>query len=81
LVEAEIIDALLAVAAHRGVPLRSLGEVLVGMPKEAQSRWATWRERQGAHERVPEDFAAVLDALDERTRAWFSRATETTGAG
>lgn len=76
LVEFEIIDALRAVAEYRGVPLRPLGEVLEGMPKEAQARWATWRERQGAQERVPEDFATVLDALDERTQAWLLKATE-----
>ena len=76
LVESEIIDALRAVAEHRGVPLRPLGEVLEGMPQEAQARWATWRERQGAQDRVPEDFATVLDTLDERTQAWFLKATE-----
>jgi hypothetical protein len=76
LVESEIIEALRAVAGHRGVLLRPLGEVLDGMPNEAQARWATWRERQGAQERVPEDFATVLDALDERTQAWLLRARE-----
>lgn len=76
LVESEIIEALRAVAKCRGVPLRPLGEVLEGMPKEAQARWATWRERQGAQERVPEDFATVLDALDERTQAGFLKALE-----
>jgi hypothetical protein len=76
LIESEIIEALRAVAEHRKVPLRPLGEVLEGMPQEAQARWATWRDRQGAQDRVPEDFATVLDALDERTRAWFSKATE-----
>ena len=76
LLEAEVIEALRAVASHRGVPLQPLGEVLAGMPKEAQARWATWRERQGAQERVPEDFAAVLDALEERTRAWISEAAQ-----
>lgn len=76
LVESEIIDALRAVAEHRGVPLQRLGEVLEGMPQEAQARWATWRERQGAQDRVPEDFGTVLDALDERTQAWFLKATE-----
>ncbi len=78
--EAEVIEALRAVASHRGVSLRPLGGVLAGMPKEAQARWATWRERQGAQERVPEDFAAVLDALDERTRAWISEAAKAGGA-
>ncbi len=76
LVESEIIEALRAVAKYRGVPLQPLGEVLDGMAKEAQARWATWRERQGAQERVPEDLATVLDALDERTKAWFLRARE-----
>jgi hypothetical protein len=76
LVESEIIEALRAVAKYRGVPLQPLGEVLDGMPKEAQARWATWRERQGAQDRVPEDFATVLDDLNERTRAWFAKATD-----
>lgn len=76
LADDEIIEALRAVAKYRGVPLQPLGQVLDGMAKEAQARWATWRERQGAQERVPEDFATVLDALDERTQAWLLKATE-----
>jgi hypothetical protein len=76
LVESEVIGALRAVAAHRGVALRPLGEVLAGMPKEVQARRATWRERQGAQERVPKDFATVLDSIEERTRAWISEATK-----
>ncbi len=76
LAESEVIGALRAVAAHRGVALRPLGEVIAGMPNEAQARWATWRQQQGAQDRVPEDFAAVLDALEERTRAWISEATK-----
>ncbi len=81
LLEAEVIGALRAVASHRGVSLQPLGEVLAGMPKESQARWATWRERQGAQERVPEDFATVLDALEERTRAWISEAAKAGGRG
>ena len=76
LVESEIIEALHAVAKYRGVPLQPLGRVLDGMPREAQARWATWRERQGAPEHMPGDFATVLDALDERTKAWFMMAAE-----
>ena len=76
LVGSEIIEALRAVAKYRSVPLRPLGEVLDGMPHEAQARWATWRERQIAQERVPEDFATVLDSLDEQTQAWFLMALE-----
>ena len=81
LLAAEVIGALRAVASHRGVSLQPLGEVLAGMPKEAQTRWATWRERQGAQERVPEDFATVLDALEQRTRAWISEAAKAGAPG
>ena len=81
LLAAEVIGALRAVASHRGVSLQPLGEVLAGMPKEAQTRWATWRERQGAQERVPEDFATVLDALKQRTRAWISEAAKAGAPG
>jgi predicted nucleotidyltransferase component of viral defense system len=76
LVDDEIIEALRAVSRFRGVPVQPLGKVLDGMPNEAQARWATWRERQGAQDRVPEDFATVLGALDERTRTWLLKATE-----
>jgi predicted nucleotidyltransferase component of viral defense system len=76
LIEAEVIAALRAVASHRGVTLQPLGAVLGGMAEEAQARWATWRARQGAQERVPEQFAAVLDALHERTRAWLAAAAQ-----
>jgi hypothetical protein len=76
LVESEIIEALRTVGKYRGVSLQPLGEVLDGMPKDAQARWATWRERQGAQERVPEDFATVLNALDERTQSWLLMAME-----
>jgi len=71
---AEVIGALRAVAAHRGVALRPIGEMLTGMPEESQTRWATWRERQLARERVPDDFAELLDALDERSRVWLAEA-------
>jgi len=74
--DAEVIEALRAVASHRGVSLRPLSEVLAGMPKEAQGRWATWRERHGAQNRVPERFAEVLDALEERTHAWIAEAAK-----
>lgn len=76
LLEVEVIESLRVVASHRGVALQPLGAVLAGMPKEAQARWATWRARQGAQERVPEDLAEVLDALDKRTQAWISEAAQ-----
>ena len=74
--EAEVIEALRAVASHRGVSLKPLAEVLAGMPNEAQRHWATWRARHGAEARVPEDFAAVLDALDDASRAWLVDAAD-----
>jgi hypothetical protein len=73
----EVIQALRVVASHRGVSLRPLGDVLAGMPAEAQARWATWRLRQGAQERVPEDFAVVLSALEDHTSAWIISALKT----
>lgn len=70
----EVVSALRAVAAHRGISLQPLAFVLEGMSGEAQARWATWRERQGAHERVPESFATVLAAIDAHTRPWIAEA-------
>jgi predicted nucleotidyltransferase component of viral defense system len=68
--ESEVIEALRAVASYRGVSLMPLSELLAGMPVEVQRQWATWRARHGAGTRVPEDFAAVLEAIDDATRAW-----------
>ena len=77
LVEAETVEALRAVANYRGVVLQPLGKVLNGMSTQAhQAHWATWRKRQGVQDRVPEDFAVVLDALDERTRGWLLKAID-----
>lgn len=76
LVESEITEALRAVADHRGASLQPLGVVLKGMPADVQRRWATWRERQGAEDRVPEDFSELLSSLDERTRPWLVDTTE-----
>lgn len=79
--EAEVVEAVRVVASHRGVPLNPLAEVLVGMPNEAQRLWATWRVRNGAEARVPEDFAAVLDALDVATRDWIAVAAKADVSG
>lgn len=76
LIESEVVDAVRAVANHRGVHLRPLGEVLEGMAREAQPRWATWRDRQGAHARLPEAFSEVLSTLETWTRAWILEAAE-----
>jgi len=80
LIDDEVVIALRTVAAHRGTSLRPLVEVLAGMADEAQARWATWHERQGRPAGVPRDFAALLDALDERTRWWITNAATTEGS-
>ena len=74
MVEDEIIAALRGVAEDRGVQLQPLGNVLEGMATEAQAHWATWRERQRIQDRVPENFATVLDVLEGRTRQWIMKA-------
>lgn len=71
-----MVEAVRAVASHRGVPLHPLAEVLAGMPNEAQRQWAVWRARHGAEARVPADFAAVLDALDVATCDWIAAAAK-----
>jgi hypothetical protein len=75
LMEADVVAALATVASHRGTALQPLSELLADMPRDAQPRWATWRDRQGAQERVPEDFGAVLDAIDTHTRLWIVAAS------
>ncbi len=47
--EAEVVEAVRAVASHRGVPLLPLAEVLAGMPNDAQRLWATWRVTHQRH--------------------------------
>jgi predicted nucleotidyltransferase component of viral defense system len=79
--DAEVVEALRAVAAHRGVALKPLADVIAGMPKEAQSHWASWRARHGAEARLPEDFADVLDAIDGATRVWLADAARADEAG
>jgi hypothetical protein len=73
--EAETIHALRAVAVHRRVALQPLSVVLEGMHEEAQARWALWRERQAGKDRLPTEFAAVIEMLDVRTRPWLTAGT------
>jgi hypothetical protein len=60
-----------AVAAHRGVPLAPLGDVLAGMPDRAQARWASWIRQQGLAGRVPASFGDLVQRLDGATRPWI----------
>jgi hypothetical protein len=70
----EVVEALRAVAEHRGVALQALGEALDEMPRVAQARWAVWLKRQGSNRAVPEEFQVLLDTLDGKTRAWIAAA-------
>lgn len=60
---AELRRAIAAVAAFRGVRLRSLDAFRETLPPLAQGRWAAWRSKQQLDEVVPEQFADVLDAV------------------
>jgi hypothetical protein len=60
-----------AVAAHRGVPLAPLGDVLAGMTDRAQARWASWIRQQGLAGRVPASFGDLVQRLDGATRPWM----------
>lgn len=60
---AELRQAIAAVAAFRGVRLRSLEGLLATFPPVAQARWAAWRSKQQLDEVVPEQFADVLEAV------------------
>ena len=56
---ADLREAVGAVAAFRGVRLRSLGALRETLPPVAQGRWAAWRKKQHLEAIVPESFAGV----------------------
>ena len=60
-----------AVAEHRGVPLASLDDVLVGTPSRAQTRWASWLQQHGLADRVLRSFEDVVERPDRATRPWI----------
>ena len=49
------------VAAHRGIDLRPLAEVLDGYGEIPQARWAAWRRKQQLEDRTPESFGDLLN--------------------
>src|SRR5206468_12681519 len=51
------------VAAHRGVDLLPLTEVLAGYGEIAQAKWAAWRRKQQLESRVPESFDELITAV------------------
>lgn len=50
------------VADHRGVELFSLARALDGFGAIGQRKWDAWRRKQHLDDRLPADFAEVLDA-------------------
>jgi hypothetical protein len=48
------------VAAHRKVALTPLDEALAGYAEVAQGKWRAWVRKQRLTDRLPEDFAVVL---------------------
>lgn len=59
----ELHESITAVATHRRVPLQTLQVTLRGYAVLAQSRWAAWLRRQHLADRVPDDFAEVVDLV------------------
>lgn len=60
---AELVPVVDKVAAHREVGLAPLQQVLDGYPALAQRRWSAWRRKHRLDDRLPQDFAAVLDRV------------------
>lgn len=48
---------------HRRVALRTLQSALTGFAVQAQARWAVWLRRRYLADRLPNDFAAVIDLV------------------
>jgi Nucleotidyl transferase AbiEii toxin, Type IV TA system len=53
-------EAIQRVAAHRGVTIVPLHEVLVGYADVAQQRWTAWRRKQHLETTTPESFSDLL---------------------
>ncbi len=74
----EVTESMRTVAYHRGVTLRPLVDVFVGVSGESQE--VAWRLRQGAVDRVPENVAVVSDVIETSTRACVLEAIPSTAA-
>ena len=58
----EFTTSIREVAAHRGVELVQLGQVLEGYGAFGQQKWTAWRKRQQLEDRLPESFSVVVSA-------------------
>lgn len=61
----QLAQAMEAVAAHRSIAPGAIADVLAGLPEVGQSRWATWRRRQGLDQVLPERLADVVRSLSD----------------
>lgn len=61
--EAQVRQALQAVADHRDIELTGLGKALDGYAEIGQRRWAAWRKKLQLAETLPANFADVLASL------------------
>lgn len=59
----DLVEAIRRVAAHRAVQLAPLAETLGGYAELAQPKWAAWRNRHELYDRLPAEFADVLDEV------------------
>ena len=72
--------AIIEVATHRNAEMGSLRPVLDGYPALAQTKWHAWRARQNLEDRLPADFAEVLESVLAFTDGLLD-ATRTSQAG
>lgn len=63
LVADDVRAAINEVATYRNVEMGSLRPVLDGYPALAQTRWQAWRARQNLVDRLPAEFAEVLESV------------------
>jgi hypothetical protein len=61
----QLAQAIEAVATHRSIAPGAKSGVLAGLPDVGQSRWATWRRRQGLDEVLPERLAGVVRSISD----------------
>jgi len=61
----ELAGSIARVSEHRHAAMSPLSVVLDGYPELAQNKWSAWIRRQHLAERLPLDFAELLNAVGE----------------
>jgi hypothetical protein len=59
----DLTAALTMVADHRAVTLAPLSQALLGYPELAQTRYRNWVQRRDLADRLPQQFAELLDGV------------------